>query len=351
MRTPWLLTLVVMTPLAAPADVLIGSWNIKHLGWQNDKAFPEVAHVANHFDLLAIQELMDTSALARLEQEVEALSGEAWSSMASHELGHSSYTEHYAFLWRESEVAYADSAVVFLDHGDIFSREPYAARFRDVETGDLFTTATVHVVYGDSVGDRLPEIEALADYWQWLEEIASGTPRLLLGDFNLAPDHDGWAPLRALGAQPAITEGRSTLSTTAGEYANLYDNLWYEAGRLEVSDRGILRFPELLALNHFEARDHISDHLPVYLGINGARLAPEHADGGGVTVDTITPDCIDLNTDTPSRLDDLPHVGPARAEAIVEGRPWTAASDLTAINGIGGGRLDDIRDSGLLCGG
>lgn len=103
---------------------------------------PQVAHVANHFDLLAIQELMDTSALTRLEQEVEALSGEAWSSMASRELGHSSYTEHYAFFWRESEVDYADSPVLYLDHSDVFSREPYAARFRDVETDDLFTVGT-----------------------------------------------------------------------------------------------------------------------------------------------------------------------------------------------------------------
>ncbi|QFU00983.1 Endonuclease/Exonuclease/phosphatase family protein [Halomonas sp. THAF5a] len=215
MLVRWLLSLVIVVPGLAQADALIGSWNIKHLGWNNDKAFEQVAHVANHFDLLAIQELMDTSAMARLEREVEALSGEPWSSMASRDLGRSTYTEHYAFLWRESEVAYADSAVVFLDHGDTFSREPYAARFRDVETGDLFTAATVHVVYGDNVGDRLPEIDALADYWQWLDEIAKGTPRLLMGDFNLAPDHEAWAPLRALGAVPAITDGQSTLATTA----------------------------------------------------------------------------------------------------------------------------------------
>ncbi|SEL65376.1 hypothetical protein [Halomonas daqiaonensis] len=71
------LSLMVAIPGLVQADVLIGSWNIKHLGWNNDKAFGQVAHVANHFDLLAVQELMDTSALARLEREVEALSGEA----------------------------------------------------------------------------------------------------------------------------------------------------------------------------------------------------------------------------------------------------------------------------------
>ena len=289
---------------------------------------------------------MDTAALARLDREVEAISGVDWSSMAGRELGHSSYTEHYAFLWRESEIAYEDGAVVFLDHGDVFSREPYAARFRDLDSDWVITAATVHVVYGD----RLPEIVALADYWQWLGEIVQDAPRLLMGDFNLAPDHKGWAPLRALGAQPAINDGRSTLATSAGEYANLYDNLWYDAGSLAPSDRGILRFPDLLAMDHLEARDRISDHAPVYIGINGARLKPQPVEGVAARAGTVTPDCIDLNAAAPSRLDDLPHVGPARAEGIVEGRPWASPSELTTVNCIWDGRLEEIRASGLLCG-
>lgn len=179
--------LLALLPLFAEADVLVGSWNIKHLGWNNDKAMPQVAYVANHFDLLAVQELMDPAALEALEGELEALSGEAWSSMASHALGRSAYEEHYGFLWRESEVAYEDGAVVFIDHGDVFSREPYSARFRDVQGGEAFTLATVHVVYGDSVGDRLPEIAALADYWQWLGEVHPQTPRLLAGTSTCPP--------------------------------------------------------------------------------------------------------------------------------------------------------------------
>jgi len=30
------------------------------------------------------------------------------------------------------------------------------SRFRDVESGDLYTVATVHLVYGDSIGHKLP---------------------------------------------------------------------------------------------------------------------------------------------------------------------------------------------------
>ncbi len=313
---------------------------------------PQVAHVADHFDLLAVQELMDPAALEALERELEARSGEAWSSMASHALGRSSYEEHYGFLWRESEVAYEDGAVVFIDHGDVFAREPYSARFRDQATGERFTLATVHVVYGDGVGDRLPEIAALADYWAWLGELAPETPRLLAGDFNLAPEHPGWAALRAEGALPAITEGRSTLATTAGEYANLYDNLWYDAERLAPGERGILRFPALLPLDHEAARERVSDHAPVYLALNGARLAPTPAAGAlaGAAAGAAQARCVDLNASDATRLAALPHVGPARAAEIIEGRPWRGAAELTRIGGIGEGRLGEIRGSGLLCG-
>lgn len=238
-----LLASLIAIPLSASADALIGSWNIRHLGWNNDKAYDAVTHVANRFDLLAIQELMDPTALHRLERELETLSGEEWSAMASDDLGRSTYREHYGFLWRNSEVEYIGGAVVFLDHRDVFAREPYSAVFQDRDVGTEFAAATVHVVYGNSVSDRLPEIEALADYWGWLAEAYPDTPRLLMGDYNLPPQHDGWAPLRDSGASPSITKGATTLSSTNGQYANLYDNLWSEAGRLPITGQGILLYP------------------------------------------------------------------------------------------------------------
>lgn len=204
------------------------------------------------------------------------------------------------------------------------------------------------MVYGDIVSDRLPEIAALADYWQWLDEIARGAPRLLMGDFNLEPNHGGWAPLRALGAEPAIAEGRTTLATSAGSYSNLYDNIWYDASALTTSDRGILRFPDLLTMGHQEARDRISDHAPVYVGLSGAKLYPEHATNGTSVSRASTPECIDLNTSSVSR-DKLPHIGPARAEDIVEARPWASADHLTCVNGIGTARVQEIQASDLLC--
>ncbi len=340
---------LAMTPLVAWGDIVIGSWNIQNLGWNNDKRYDKVAHVAGHFDFLAIQELMNEAALERLEQEVEAATGEAWSSMASHALGRSTYREHYAFLWRDSAVEYDSGAVVFIDHRDAFAREPFSAKFRSRRTGQEFAAATVHITYGGSIGERLPEIEALADYWQWLEEVYPETPRLLLGDFNLRPEHQGWEPLLSLGAVPAITTGATTLGLTDGRYANLYDNLWKQPGELGVTDRGILRFPDLFGIGHERARDVISDHAPVYLALGSATLELTAFDGGSVDHAEGTSWCIDLNQSSIEALTELPHVGPARASQIVEARPWASPAELVRVGGLGQSRVQDIKASGLLC--
>ncbi|MCL7942294.1 helix-hairpin-helix domain-containing protein [Halomonas sp. ATCH28] len=350
---PLVLFAISLTPLPGVAEVILGSWNIQNLGWDNDKRYDKVAHVANHFDFLAIQELMNEVALERLEIEVEALSGESWSSMASHALGRSSYREHYAFLWRDSAVEYVDGAAVFFDSGDIFSREPYSARFRSLRSGQVFAVANVHVVYGSSLSDRLPEIEALADYWEWLGEAYHDTPRLLMGDFNLMPHHDAWDALRVLGVIPAITQGATTLSATSGRYVNLYDNIWKFKGRLNVSERGIVKFPVLFGIDHTRALDEVSDHAPVYLALGSAELNLRPFTT--ISIYSSLPAandpvyCIDLNTSDFETLQKLPHIGPVRAKLIIDGRPWTSVEQLVRIEGIGGKRLKDIIDSKLLC--
>ena len=322
--------------------------NIRHLGWNNDKAIAEVAHVAQHVDFLAVQELMDPMALVQLEEAVEAVSGENWSSMASDDLGRSSYREHYGFLWRESEIEYDSGAVVFLDSRDVFAREPYSAKFTALEDGHQFAAATVHVLYGDSISDRLPEIEALADYWQWLEEVYPDTPRLLMGDFNLPPDHSGWSALLKIGVTPAITEGATTLGMSNGIWTNLYDNIWHDDSA-PITASGIIRFPNLLPGEHIAVRNTVSDHAPVWVAIGDAEL--ELVTFNGNVYESVDEElyCIDLNEATAEQLAELPNVGPARAEQIIDIRPWGSVGELTRISGLGAASVRDIEESELVC--
>lgn len=346
-----LLIFSILIPNTAWSDIVVGSWNIRNLGWDNGKSFEHVAHVAQHFDLLAIQEVMNEDAIHQLEVALETTSQEEWSSMASHALGASSYREHYAFMWRDSTVEYADGAVVFIDNRDAFAREPYSARFRSLESGTTFALANVHVTYGDSISDRLPEIDALADYWQWMSEVYPDTPRLLAGDFNLAPSHSGWEAMSSVGAYPLITEGASTLGMSNGDYANLYDNIWLnEDHSLNISDHGIFYFPNVLNISHNEVRDTVSDHAPVYLTLGNAELTPISFEDGEVTsLSSTEPSCVDLNTASASELDTLPHIGPARAQDIIELRPWSDLNELTRISGLGDFHLDAITLSNRVC--
>ena len=59
------------------------------------------------------------------------------------------------------------------------------------------------------------------------------------------------------------------------------------------------------------------------------------------------PGPVDLNRATAAELDDLPGIGPATAQAIVDHRtangPFASVDDLEAVRGIGPAKLDAIR--------
>ena len=69
-------------------------------------------------------------------------------------------------------------------------------------------------------------------------------------------------------------------------------------------------------------------------GNAGAKPAPHSAN-------------VALNRATEQELQNVPHLGPERACELIALRPITDLSQLTAINGIGATRLDDIRDYGV----
>lgn len=349
-------TVFLVLTSVAQAGIIVGSWNIRQLGWGENKQYDQVAHIAQHMDLIAVQEVMSEEGLETLVSSLERVSGEPWGGMASHAIGRGSYEEHYAFLWRKSRVEYAGGAVVFLDHSDVFSREPYLSKFRSKQTGRELAIANIHILYGDSVGDRLPEINALDDIWEWMGEVYPETPRIIAGDFNLKPSHPGWGELAAKGVKPSIRRGATTLSSHDGRYANLYDNLWRDPSRLDVTASGIIRFPELLGISHEQARKTVSDHAPVYIALGDAELRLTSFDGmsttGGAAASAANDaqyGCIDLNDATLDELDTLPHIGPKRAEAILKQGPWNGAASLQRIRGIGPARSEDIKESGLLC--
>ncbi|MAQ49841.1 MAG: DNAse [Pseudomonas sp.] len=272
LRTCLLAACLIASGLASASDIIVGTWNVKRLGHGDRQNFTALAEVAQRVDLLALQEVMNEEGLERLELAVERQSGESWSTIASHAIGSSSYKEMYAFLLRDSAVEYDEGAVVYLDRGDRFMREPFSAQFRSKRDQSKIAIGTVHIVYGKSQADRTPEIRALADYWSWLGDVYPGTPRMLVGDFNLNPNNPAWAPLKQF-ARPLITTGGTTLSSVNGRFASLYDNFWIEReSTLDITSSGVINFPAMIGWSHEKSRAEVSDHAPVFIALGRARL-------------------------------------------------------------------------------
>lgn len=340
------LALTVTYAHVALGGVSVGSFNIQHLGWGEQKDYAIVAQIAGAFDILAVQEVMNEEGAQRLHQALEHVTGEPWSFMMSHLIGRGSYKEAYAIYSRDATAQYKDGAVVYLDPSDTFAREPFSARYRSLATGNVYALANIHVLYGERVSDRLPEINYLSSYWQWLEEIYPETPIILAGDFNLDADHDAFTELLATSAKLAVTDQQgTTISPINGRYANDYDHI-FVSHDVNVTSSGVLRFPQLLDMPHEEARATVSDHVPVWIGLNGAGI--QWLDNPDRDL-SLEPPCIDINQSGKSELIRLPHIGEARAKLVKEGRPWEGVEGLQAIRGLGEARIADIISSRYLC--
>ncbi|GAB3340610.1 ComEA family DNA-binding protein [Chromohalobacter beijerinckii] len=114
-----------------------------------------------------------------------------------------------------------------------------------------------------------------------------------------------------------------------------------------------MQFPELLGLTHKQARDIVSDHAPIYITVGDAD--PEFVALDGVSVaesadsKSAGGECVNINKAMPNRLDELPHIGPAGAEAVIDARPYQGVDGLTRVSGIGPSRAEEIEASGVVC--
>jgi competence protein ComEC len=62
--------------------------------------------------------------------------------------------------------------------------------------------------------------------------------------------------------------------------------------------------------------------------------------------------CVDINRAGPQELQQIRHIGPARAEQIItlrQQRAFRTVDELSRVNGIAAARLRDIKAQGLAC--
>src|SRR5699024_3398212 len=63
----------------------------------------------------------------------------------------------------------------------------------------------------------------------------------------------------------------------------------------------------------------------------------------------ITNSCVDINQASIDEVQHIIHIGPDRAQILIDLRPFNTVDDLSRIKGIGPARIADIKSEGLAC--
>jgi len=260
----FLITVTLIFPLLGSSGVLrLASWNIRSFssGSRDDEELKLICDVLKGFDLIGIVELRNEEAIRRAERTLE-LMGRDYDHLISPPVGRK-VKERYAFLFDRERIRAIDEGKLFPDPEDEFIREPFYATFRAGRFD--FTLILIHVIWGESVWQRRAEVRKLDDVFTEIEEMDPlEQDVILMGDFNLEPDDEGFEELRSIPTMICLFKPplKSHVRDTS-----LYDNIWFQERFLsEYAGRcGIYRFDEEMFGNDDDlASLAVSDHRPVW---------------------------------------------------------------------------------------
>lgn len=194
-------------------NLLIGTWNLRAFGgltkrWaaeakdrpkRNFRDVRLIAEIASHFDVIALQEVRGN---IRALRHLMKVLGEDWAFLLTDVTkGPAGNDERLAFVYdlrRVKPSGLACELVVWLEkeapgvpEGALdrqFARTPYACSFQTLGArSSTFILVTLHVDWGDTAADRIPELKAIADWLaDWAEQEEEWNHNLIaLGDFNI----------------------------------------------------------------------------------------------------------------------------------------------------------------------
>ena len=289
---------------ALDRNLLIATWNLRAFGdltekWvSSEEDTPKrdlssllcIAEIVSRFDVVAVQEARDN--LKALRHLVHAL-GPNWGlSLTDVTEGAPGNGERMAFLFDTRrvvpsglacEIVVPEEQLGPIEAGALrrqFARTPYAVSFRSGEK--TFVLVTLHVLYGESEEERLPELKAIAEWLAgWAKDINSWDHNLIaLGDFNI--DRKGDALHDAFISTgldiPEDLQGapRTIFADPERPHLNkFYDQIAWFTGRnglpalsLRYSKGGFFDFTEAAltsrGLTRAQLSWRISDHYPLW---------------------------------------------------------------------------------------
>ena len=286
-------------------NLLVATWNIRAFAsltrkWtagESDspkrdlRGLLAIGEIVRRFDVVALQEVKGN---LRALRDLMKWLGRDWAFlMTDVNLGAAGNSERMAFLFDERRVKTSGLAcelVVpqeWLDEvGEEalqrqFARTPYAVSFR---SGDqTFILTTLHVDYGDSSAERIPELKGIARWMRdWADRTNAWSQNLIaMGDFNIDRKNDPlWQAFTSTGltvAEDLENAPRSIFADpsepTTDKY---YDQIaWFETTRgasrlsLEYRSGGYVDFLPYVyrdaSLTKNEISYRISDHYPLWV--------------------------------------------------------------------------------------
>lgn len=245
--------------------IRLGSFNIRSFS-RKSRSDHELAQIADRiapFDLCAIQELRNEEALLALVDELNLRGSGSWSYLVSTPVGRGS-TELYGFVYRSEKIRPMGPLMLFPDTNDLFIREPAWARFSSPSQD--FVLATVHLLFGDSMGERRAEAQELGAVMEYLENVyvSQGEADFILaGDFNLAPSDRAFDGLRAMNYLSVNPDLGTTIRGSP------FDTFWYSPGLKEYQGLwGMEAFDDTVFSSDDEAASlAVSDHRPIWMDL------------------------------------------------------------------------------------
>jgi endonuclease/exonuclease/phosphatase family metal-dependent hydrolase len=285
-------------------NLLIGTWNLRafgdlHKDWdspegatprRNFRDVHAIATIVSCFDVVAVQEVRGN--IRALRYLLKVL-GKDWGFLLTDVTkGSAGNNERLAFLFDSRRVKpsglacelvvwIADSPRISEDMLDRqFARTPYACSFvTKGEPATTFILVTLHVDWGKTAKDRIPELKEIARWLaDWAEQEDEWKHNLIaLGDFNIeGMDDDLYKAFTSTGLQPppGLANAPRTIFDSPKK-RHFYDQIaWFTTG---MKDRAVLRLT-CSAANYFDFVPvlkgnetltnlswHISDHFPLFV--------------------------------------------------------------------------------------
>jgi endonuclease/exonuclease/phosphatase family metal-dependent hydrolase len=285
-------------PKSTAKNVIIATWNLRAFGDLTDKweaaendspkrdlqSLLSITEILKRFDIIAVQEVKGN--IKCLRHAMKKL-GDEWSFLMTDVVqGDPGNSERLAFIFRNTKVklsGLAGEIVISKEQleknitagalQEQFARTPYAVSFKAGEK--TFVLLTLHVVYGKKEEDRIPEINAIAEWIKgWAEELFEWDHSLItLGDFNIEKkDDEAFKAFISKGL--FVPEELKTIPRMLGS-VSFFDQLaWFRDEKkkqeisLEFKKAGSYNFSGKVLMSrkytNSQLSYRISDHLPLW---------------------------------------------------------------------------------------